>query len=117
MANAENTENTENTETDEPTVRKTWQFGHFQTKHDGNRWRLVRTHSTLGWALFGDDRKVVASNKSATPLVAMARELSRVEKRDIRRRRIQLQVRDLSRQLEAIDAEIVAEAAPVAEVA
>ena len=109
--------NTENTDTTESTTRKTWQFGHFQTKHDGRKWRLVRTHSTLGWKLFGDDRKVVASNKSATPLVALARELSRVEKRDIRRRRIRNQVIDLNTALAAIDAEIAGEASAVAEVA
>jgi hypothetical protein len=111
-------ENTENTETDTtPRERKTWQFGHFQTKHDGKRWRLVRTHSTRGWKLFGDDRKVVASNKSATPLVALARETSRVEKRDIRRRRALNQIADLRETVAVIDAEIAAEAAPVSEVA
>ena len=109
-------ENTENTETPEPTVRKTWQFGHFQTKHDGRKWRLVRTHNTSGYTVYRD-RKVVASNKSATPLVAQARELSRVEKRDIRRRRIQLQVRDLSSQLADIDVEIASEASAISEVA
>jgi hypothetical protein len=109
-------ENTENTETSDPTVRKTWQFGHFQTKHDGRKWRLVRTHNTSGYTVYRD-RKVVASNKSATPLVALARELSRVEKRDIRLRRIRSQVRDLNGQLAAIDAEITAEASAAAEVA
>ena len=111
---------TENPETSEPTVRKTWQFGHFQTKHDGSRWRLVRTHD----AYFGeafihgvDVGKTVASNKSATPLVALARETSRVEKRDIRRRRISLQIFELGQKLEAIDEEIAAEASTVAEVA
>ena len=95
--------------------RKSWNFGNFGTRHDGTKWRLVRTKNTDGTD--ADGSKVLASNKSATPLVNLARELSRVEKRDIRRCRIQLQVRDLSRQLEAIDAEIVAEAVPAAEVA
>ena len=108
--------NTENTDSTEPTTRKTWQFGHFQTKHDGKRWRLVRTHTERGFKVFRDF-KVVASNKSATPLVALARELSRVEKRDIRRRRIRNQVIDLNTALAAIDAEIAAEASTVAEVA
>jgi len=108
--------NTENTDSTEPTVRKTWQFGHFQTKHDGKRWRLVRTHTERGFKVFRDF-KVVASNKSATPLVALARELSRVEKRDIRRRRIRNQVIDLNTALAAIDAEIAGEASAVAEVA
>ena len=113
---SENTENTENTETPEPTVRKTWQFGHFQTKHDGRKWRLVRTHNTSGYTVYRD-RKVVASNKSATPLVALARELSRVEKRDLRRRRALNQIADLRETVAVIDAEIAAEAAQVAEVA
>ena len=111
MANAENTDSTE------PTTRKTWQFGHFQTKHDGRKWRLVRTHSTLGWKLFGDDLKVMASNKSATPLVALARELTRVEKRNLRRRRALNQIADLRETVAVIDAEIAAEAVQVAEVA
>ena len=108
--------NAENTETSDPTARKTWQFGHFQTKHDGRKWRLVRTHTDRGFKVYRDF-KVVASNKSATPLVALARELSRVEKRDIRLRRIRNQVRDLNGQLAAIDAEIAAEASAAAEVA
>ena len=116
MANAENTENTENTETSDPSARKTWQFGHFQTKHDGNRWRLVRPHTERGFKVYRDF-KVVASNKSATPLVALARELSRVEKRDLRRRRALNQIADLRETVAVIDAEIAAEAAQVAEVA
>ena len=99
---------TENPETSEPTTRKTWQFGHFQTKHDGRKWRLVRTHSTLGWKLFGDDLKVVASNKSATPLVALARELTRVEKRDIKLRTLRSDARRIARQISALEAEVAA---------
>ena len=110
MANAENTDSTE------PTTRKTWQFGHFQTKHDGRKWRLVRTHTDRGFKVYRDF-KVLASNKSATPLVALARELSRVEKRDIRSRRIRNQIIDLNKALTAIGDEIAAEAAQVAEVA
>ena len=109
-------ENTENTETPEPTVRKAWQFGHFMTKHDGRKWRLVRTHTDRGFKVFRDF-KVVASNKSATPLVALARELSRVEKRDLRRRRALNQIADLRETVAAIDAEIAAEASAVSEVA
>ena len=110
MANSENTDNTE------PTVRKTWQFGHFQTKHDGRKWRLVRTHSTLGWKLFGDDLKVMASNKSATPLVTLARELSRVEKRDLKINKLRAQVATLSAQLNDLTDAVEAEAAAADEV-
>ena len=112
MANSENI----SSETSDPTARKTWQFGHFQTKHDGRKWRLVRTHTDRGFKVFRDF-KVVASNKSATPLVALARELSRVEKRDLRRRRALNQIADLRETVAVIDAEITAEAAQVAEVA
>ena len=115
MANSENTDSPETSETT-AVERKTWQFGHFQTKHDGTRWRLVRTHTERGFKVYRDF-KVVASNKSATPLVALARELSRVEKRDIRRRRALNQIADLRETVAVIDAEIAAEAAPVVEAA
>jgi len=114
MANSENTDNTEITE---PTVRKTWQFGHFQTKHDGKRWRLVRTHDTYGFEFGADVGKIVASNKSATPLVALARELSRVEKRDIRLRKLRSQAFGLRSRIDALEAEIEAESAAAVEAA
>ena len=106
-------ENTNNIDTDTtPREHKTWQFGHFQTKHDGSRWRLTRTHSIRGWQLCGENAgKVVAAKKSATPLVALAREMTRVEKRDIRRRRALNQIADLREVVAVIDAEIAAEAA------
>ncbi len=114
MANSENTDNTEITE---PTVRKTWQFGHFQTKHDGKRWRLVRTHDTYGFEFGTDVGKIVASNKSATPLVALAREMSRVEKRAIRLNKLQSQAFTLKSRIDAIEAEIEAEFAASVEAA
>ena len=112
-----NSDNTDNTETTEPTVRKTWQFGHFQTKHDGKRWRLVRTHDTDGFQFGGDVGKIVASNKSATPLVALARELSRVEKRDIRLRKLRSQAFGLKSRIDALEAEINDELVAATEVA
>ena len=112
-----NSENTDNTETTEPTVRKTWQFGHFQTKHDGRKWRLVRTHDTDGFTFGGDVGKVLASNKSATPLVALAREKSRVEKRDVRLRKLRNQAWDIQNRIEVIEAEINDELVAVTEVA
>ena len=108
---------TENTETSEPTTRKTWQFGHFQTKHDGRKWRLVRTHDTDGFTFGGDVGKVLASNKSATPLVALAREKSRVEKRDIRLRKLRIQAWEIQNRIEVIEAEINDELVAVTEVA
>jgi len=112
-----NSENTDSTETTEPTVRKTWQFGHFQTKHDGKRWRLVRTHDTDGFQFGGDVGKIMASNKSATPLVALAREKSRVEKRDIRLRKLRSQAFGLKSRIDALEAEIAAEFAAAVEAA
>ena len=116
MANSENTDSPETSETT-AVERKTWQFGHFQTKHDGSKWRLVRTNDIYGFTFGRDVGKVVASNKSATPLVALAREMSRVEKRDIRRRRVLNQIADLRETVAVIDAEIAAEAAPIVEAA
>ena len=70
--------------------RKSWNFGHFGTRHDGEKWSLVRIKTENG----SDDLRglVVASNKSATPLVALAREMNRVEKRDIRIRKLREQL-------------------------
>ena len=56
--------------------RKSWNFGNFGTRHDGSKWRLVRIKNTDGTD--ADGSKVLASNKSATPLVTLARELSRL---------------------------------------
>ena len=109
-----NTENNENTET---TTRKTWQFGHFQTKHDGRKWRLVRTHDTDGFMFGGDVGKVIASNKSATPLVALAREKSRVEKREVRLRKLRSQAFGLKSRIDALEAEINDELVAATEVA
>ena len=72
--------------------RKDWNFGHFGTRHDGEKWSLVRIKSAFGFTLCGDDQEVVATNKSATPLVALARKMSRVEKRDIRIRKLREQL-------------------------
>ena len=57
--------------------RQSWNFGNFGTRHDGTKWRLVRIKNADGTN--ADGSKVLASNKSATPLVNLARELSRVE--------------------------------------
>jgi hypothetical protein len=88
--------------------RKSWTFGHFSTNHDGKKWRLTRVRTTAGHK-FGDDvGKIVASNKSATPLVALARELTRVEKRDIKLRTLRSDARRIARQISALEAEVAA---------
>jgi hypothetical protein len=88
--------------------RKSWNFGHFSTNHDGRKWRLIRTRTT-GGRKFGDDvGKVVASNKSATPLVTLARELTRVEKRDTKLRTLKSDARRIARQISALEAEVAA---------
>ena len=70
--------------------RKSWNFGHFGTRHDGEKWNLVRIKTENGSV---DLRGlIIASNKSATPLVALAREMNRVEKRDIRIRKLREQL-------------------------
>ncbi len=66
----------------ENTARKSWNFGHFGTRHDGTVWTLVRIKDTDGQATTGEVE--VASNKSATPLVKLAREMTKVEKRSIK---------------------------------
>ncbi len=66
----------------ENTARKSWNFGHFGTRHDGDVWTLVRIKDTDGQATA--DEVEVASNKSATPLVKLAREMTKVEKRSIK---------------------------------
>ena len=92
--------------------RKSWNFGNFGTRHDGKKWRLVRVKNADGTD--ADGSKVVASNKSATPLVALARELSRVEKRDLKIRKLRTQVTLLSAQLNELTDAVEAEAAAVA---
>ena len=92
--------------------RKSWNFGNFGTRHDGKKWRLVRVKNADGSD--ADGSKVVASNKSATPLVALARELSRVEKRDLKIRKLRTQVTLLSAQLNELTDAVEAEAAAVA---
>ncbi len=92
--------------------RKSWNFGNFGTRHDGKKWRLVRVKNADGTE--ADGSKVVASNKSATPLVALARELSRVEKRDLKISKLRAQVTLLSAQLNDLTDAVEAEAAAVA---
>ena len=99
MANLKNTE------------RKSWNFGNFGTRHDGKKWRLVRVKNANGTD--ADGSKVLASNKSATPLVNLARELSRVEKRDLKINKLRAQVANLSAQLSELQAAVVADAAAV----
>ncbi len=89
--------------------RKDWNFGHFGTRHDGEQWNLVRIKSTFGFTLFGDDQEVVASNKSATPLVALARMMSRTEKRDIKLLKLQDQLVKIEEQINKLNAERTAE--------
>jgi hypothetical protein len=94
--------------------RKSWNFGNFGTRHDGKKWRLVRVKNADGTDAV--DSKVVASNKSATPLVALARELSRVEKRDLKISKLRAQVTLLSAQLNDLTDAVEAEAAAADEV-
>ena len=89
--------------------RKDWNFGHFGTRHDGEKWSLVRIKSTFGFTLYGDDQEVVATNKSATPLVALARKMSRVEKRDIKLLKLQDQLVNIEKQINKLNAEKAAE--------
>jgi hypothetical protein len=93
--------------------RKSWNFGNFGTRHDGRKWRLVRIKNTDGTD--ADGSKVLASNKSATPLVNLARELSRVEKRDLKINKLRAQVATLSAQLNELQEAVVAEAAALTE--
>jgi len=91
--------------------RKSWNFGHFGTRHDGEKWNLVRIKDEFDGTLL-DYQPVVASNKSATPLVALAREMSTREKRRIKLRRLRAQVDKLMAEvhdLEAAEAQANAE--------
>ena len=93
--------------------RKSWNFGNFGTRHDGRKWRLVRIKNADGTD--ADGSKVLASNKSATPLVNLARELSRVEKRDLKINKLRADVARLSAQLNELTEAVVAEAAAVSD--
>ena len=93
--------------------RKSWNFGNFGTRHDGTKWRLVRIKNTDGTD--ADGSKVLASNKSATPLVNLARELSRVEKRDLKITKLRSDVTRLSAQLNELTEAVEAEAAKLTE--
>ena len=93
--------------------RKSWNFGNFGTRHDGTKWRLVRTKNTDGTN--ADGSKVLASNKSATPLVNLARELSRVEKRDLKITKLRSDVARLSAQLNELTDAVSADAAALTE--
>jgi len=91
--------------------RKSWNFGHFGTRHDGEKWNLVRIKDEFDGTLL-IDQPVVASNKSATPLVALAREMSTREKRRIKIRRLRIQIDNLMAEvhdLEAAEAQANAE--------
>jgi len=88
--------------------RQSWNFGNFGTRHDGKKWRLVRVKSADGTD--ADGSKVLASNKSATPLVNLARELSRVEKRDLKINKLRIDVARLSAQLNELTDAVEAEA-------
>ena len=92
--------------------RQSWNFGNFGTRHDGPKRRLVRTKNTDGTD--ADGSKDLASNKSATPLVNLARELSRVEKRDLKITKLRSDVARLSAQLDELTDAIETEAAAVA---
>ena len=85
--------------------RKDWNFGHFGTRHDGTVWNLVRIKdATSGQPV--SDEAVIASNKSATPLVALAREMNTSEKRTIKIRKLRSQVQELTAELAALEAEL-----------
>lgn len=101
MADVENTgsdNNNPQAEETETVVRKSWNFGHFGTRHDGEVWSLVRIKNKFGEALTGEV-EVVSTNKSATPLVAMARMMNRVEKRDVKISKIRQQLTLLAAEL------------------
>ena len=92
--------------------RKDWNFGHFGTRHDGEKWNLVRIKDEFDGLLLAGEKPVIASNKSATPLVALAREMSTREKRRIKIRRLRIQVDNLMAEvhdLEAAEAQANAE--------
>ena len=83
------------------TPRKSWNFGHFGTRHDGIQWNLVRIKSADGTKL--DTEEVVRSSKSATPLVVFARIETALEKRDTRREFIRREIVALTDELAEIE--------------
>ena len=99
--------------TDNNTIeRKSWNFGHFGTRHDGTIWNLVRIKSVTG--VTTPEETVIASNKSATPLVAMARAMNTTEKRDIKITKLRQQMFLLAAELnELTDARDVADATAI----
>ncbi len=111
MATAnETTVNPENPSADEaaPVERKSWNFGHFGTRHDGEVWSLVRIKNEDGFRNF--DEPVIASNKSATPLVALARVMNRTEKRALKLVKLERKRRVLDLEIDFLEREIALEA-------
>ena len=88
----------------EDTARKSWNFGHFGTRHDGTIWNLVRIKDTDGTSL-APVEIVIAENKSATPLVALARVMNATEKRDIKITKLEALLADTRCALDALKAE------------
>ena len=86
------------------TARKSWNFGHFGTRHDGTIWNLVRIKDTDGTSL-APVEIVIAENKSATPLVALARVMNATEKRDIKITKLEALLADTRCALDALKAE------------
>ena len=96
------------------TARKSWNFGHFGTRHDGTIWNLVRIKDVNGDALLSPVEIVIAENKSATPLVALARVMNATEKRDIKITKLRQQMFLLAAELnELTDARDVADATAI----
>ena len=85
--------------------RKDWNFGHFGTRHDGTVWNLIRIKDA-DTGLPVSDETPIASNKSATPLVALAREMNTSEKRTIKIRKLRSQVQKLAAELAALESEL-----------
>lgn len=118
MADVENTgsdnnnPNSEVTEEVTKVERKSWNFGNFGTRHDGEVWSLVRIKNKFGEKLPADEQDVISSNKSATPLVALARLMNTEEKRDVKISKLQQRVTLLTAELNGLitdrDAEIAA---------
>jgi len=100
----ETTEIVETTETTEAVIRKSWNFGHFGTRHDGEVWSLVRIIDADGWRNYSEP--VIATNTSATPLVTLARVLNRVEKRDLRLEKLRSQRAAMNVKIWALEEEI-----------
>ena len=105
---AETPKATEVVETAEAVIRKSWNFGHFGTRHDGEVWSLIRIVDADGWRNYSEP--VVATNKSATPLVALAREMNRVEKRALRLEKLRAKKAAMNVKIWALEEEIRGEA-------